>query len=276
MTAVALRLRKALSAKGLDWGAPVEHFGAIGSTNDHLKSRAREGAPEWSLALADQQTAGRGRAGRSWASPAGGLYLSVLLRPRRPAPATALIPLAAGVAVCDGLRGIDVEAQVKWPNDLLVAGRKIGGVLSEAASNAARTESVVVGIGLNLATTPRLSGVTADGATSFARETGRTPDRIELAAAILAGMALWYDALERGEESAVCDAWRARSVPWWGRPVEVVSGAERVRGLARDIDVTGALLLEVDGRLLPLLSGEAREVRLAARNGTADASREPR
>jgi BirA family transcriptional regulator, biotin operon repressor / biotin---[acetyl-CoA-carboxylase] ligase len=263
MTSVALRLRDALARRGRGWAAPVEHFEEIDSTNDQLKRRAREGAPEWTLVLADRQTAGRGRSGRRWVSPAGGLYLSALLRPRGAPREAALIPLAAGIAVCDALREASVDARVKWPNDVLVAGRKIAGILAEAVSGPTRTESVVVGIGVNLGSAPRLPRGAGEGATSVAREAGRAPEPAELAAAILAGMALWYDALARGEGRGVCDAWRARSVSWWGRLVEVESGKDRVRGVARDIDSTGALLLEVDGRLLPVLSGEARELRLA-------------
>src|SRR6266540_629595 len=120
MTSLADRLRDALRARGLDWPAPIEHHVRLGSTSDRLKEKARKGAPEWAAVLADEQTGGRGRQGRAWASPPGGLYLSVLLRPRF-APAS-LIPLAAGVAVVEALGEHGVTAELKWPNDVLAGG----------------------------------------------------------------------------------------------------------------------------------------------------------
>src|SRR5260370_24949102 len=108
MIGPADRLREALRARGLEWTAPIEHHVRLGSTSDRLKEMAREGAPPWAAVLADEQTGGRGRQGRAWASPPGGLYLSVLLRPRF--ASLSLVPLAAGVAVVEALREHGVTA----------------------------------------------------------------------------------------------------------------------------------------------------------------------
>src|SRR5687767_3265693 len=106
------RLRVRLEERGRRWPAPIEHLPVVGSTNDWLKERARAGAPEWSAILADLQTAGRGRQGRQWHSPAGNLFLSVLLRPALGFERAALIPLAAGVAAAESLEEWGVAARL--------------------------------------------------------------------------------------------------------------------------------------------------------------------
>ncbi|HLA79334.1 MAG TPA: biotin--[acetyl-CoA-carboxylase] ligase, partial [Vicinamibacteria bacterium] len=106
------------------WPGEIYHFAELGSTNDWLKDACRHGLPEWSLVVADRQTAGRGRHGRAWASPPGNLYLSVLLRPRLPAELVSLLPLLAGVAVVEAAAGWGVAAELKWPNDVQAGGLK--------------------------------------------------------------------------------------------------------------------------------------------------------
>jgi BirA family biotin operon repressor/biotin-[acetyl-CoA-carboxylase] ligase len=244
------------------WTAPITYFETIASTSDWLKDQARDGAPEWSVCMAGRQTAGRGRQGRTWASPPGNLYLSVLLRPAFPSRLLALIPLAAGVAVAQALEETGVGAALKWPNDVVVGGRKLAGVLSEASGGAGDETVVVVGIGVNVAgpvaLPPELLGV----ATSLAAESGRPAETLGLAAAVLARLTLCYDALGRGDADVVLAEWRSRSTPWWGRFVEMRSGDDVVRGVARDVDESGALLIELaDGSLRRVLSGEVREVR---------------
>jgi BirA family biotin operon repressor/biotin-[acetyl-CoA-carboxylase] ligase len=263
MTTLAERLGGHLRARGGAWGGPIEHFPSLGSTNDLLKERARAGAPEWSVVLADQQTAGRGRQGHAWASPPGGLYLSVLMRPRfRPG---GLIPLAAGVAVAEALAEQGLTAQLKWPNDVLIGDRKLGGILAESAAGDAGLEWVVVGVGINLELPPAglPAGIRAT-ATSFRGETGEACDAAALGAGVLAGLTVWYDDVIRGKPAALLAAWRARSVPWWGRAVEARSAAGvAIRGLARDVDEGGALLLELeDGSRVPVIAGDVRELRL--------------
>lgn len=129
-------LVEALASRGGPRLPDVEWHQTIGSTSDRLKQLARAGAPEWTAVLADRQTSGRGREGRTWQSPAGGLYLSVLLRPR--AEPVSLLPLAAGVAVAEAVAGFGVACQLKWPNDVLASGRKLAGILAEATSGSTR------------------------------------------------------------------------------------------------------------------------------------------
>jgi BirA family biotin operon repressor/biotin-[acetyl-CoA-carboxylase] ligase len=259
------RLRQRLGEAGLGWPAEIEHAALLQSTNDLLKQRARAGAAPWTVVLADTQTAGRGRQGRRWVSPPGNLYMSVLLRPAPPGARWSVLPLAAGLAVAEALGAEGLEARLKWPNDVMVGGRKIAGILTEATSSADGLESVVVGIGVNVALRP--SDLPADAAaavTCASEELARAVDRIAVAAAVLGRLTVWYHALAREGPRIVQAAWRTRAVPWWGRRVEALSGERRLRGIARDLDEGGALILELeDGTRAVLHSGEVREVRQA-------------
>jgi BirA family biotin operon repressor/biotin-[acetyl-CoA-carboxylase] ligase len=235
----------------------------VSSTNDVARQAAREGAPEGLVVLAHAQTGGRGRHGRTWVSPPGNLFLSVLLRPRDPG-SLSLLPLAAGVAVADALEAEGAVCRLKWPNDVLAGERKIAGILAEASTEAGRVDSVVVGIGVNVNlrtgdAPPEIASRTA----SLVEETGRAHDVAAVAAAVLGRWVLWYDALQ-ADAGVVREAWRARSIDWWGRAVEVVSGGARVTGIARGIDDSGALMIDApDGTVSRVLSGEARALRPA-------------
>lgn len=260
MTAAAEALREGLRGRGLDWAAPIEHHERLVSTNDRLKERAREGAPEWTVVLADEQTGGRGRQGRAWASPPGGLYLSVLLRPTF--EAFGLIPLAAGVALVEALREHGVAAELKWPNDALAGGLKLAGILAEASTSAGRLEWVVLGLGVNLEAGEALPAALRETATSLSTLTGARVEPTVAACAVLAHLSLWYAAL-RGDPAVVVRAWKERALSWWGRPVELRSGGRVVRGIAEGIDPGGALVLVgEDGRRTTVLSGDVTTVRL--------------
>ena len=240
----------------------------MGSTNEWLKERLRAGAPEWTAAVADEQTAGRGRHARRWLMQRGDLALSVLVRPPEGPDALLLLPLATGVAVAEAAAGFGAAAALKWPNDVVIerrgdAGpgyRKMAGILVESVSFGAAT-TAVLGVGLNLVPIP--DGELRATATSVGEEAGREVTRDQAAAAVLARIRVWYDALARGDASAIVHAFTARALPWWGRMVEVLSGETAVRGLARGIDGRGALLIEKDdGAVEAVVSGEARQVRL--------------
>lgn len=260
MTAVAEALREGLRARGRDWAAPIEHHERLVSTSDRLKERARAGAPEWTVVLADEQTGGRGRQGRVWASPPGGLYLSVLLRPGF--EAFGLIPLAAGVAVVEALREWGVAAALKWPNDALAGGRKIAGILAEASSSGSRLDWVVLGLGVNLEAGEGLPARVGETATSVRALTAARVEPTSAACAVLAHLASWYDAL-RAEAAHVVRAWNERALPWWGRHVELRSGGQVMRGIAEGIDPGGALVLVLeDGSRTAVLSADVTALRL--------------
>jgi BirA family biotin operon repressor/biotin-[acetyl-CoA-carboxylase] ligase len=257
-------IRRSLVARGREWPAPIRWLETVGSTNDVMKDGARAGAPAWSAVVASRQTAGRGRRGRAWLSPDGNLFLSVLLRPALALDRAGMLPLAAGVAAAEAAGEWGVDARLKWPNDLLVAGRKLGGVLVEATAGGDGLDTVVVGVGMNVGLDPATAPLALQGAiTSVRAETGRDPGIAVAAAAVLDRLAVWYDALARDGPPAVLMAWRARSVPWWGQAVEARCGDVVLRGLARDLDGRGALILDLaDGSQRAVVSGEVRELRL--------------
>jgi BirA family biotin operon repressor/biotin-[acetyl-CoA-carboxylase] ligase len=252
----------ALAARGGPRLPGVEWPESIASTSDRLKTLARGGAPEWTVVLADVQTGGRGREGRRWVSPPGGLYLSVLLRPRL--EKVGLLPLAAGVAVAEAAGEFGVRTELKWPNDVLASGRKLAGILSEAASGPAGVEWVALGIGVNVSQDAALlpPDLRAD-VTSLAAEGARDATVGAVAAAVLARLAACYDALRSGP-SSVLSAWRSHAAAWWGSLADVRAGGIALRGLLVEVDGEGALVLELEGGARRrLLSGEVTRVRRA-------------
>jgi len=140
-------------------GFRLHHYATIGSTNDEAKALARAGAADGTLVWADEQTEGRGRRGRVWRSPPGNLYLSLVLRPECPAARAAQLGFVAALGLGDALRpvvGAAVQLRYKWPNDLLVGGEKLAGILLESETSASdHVDFVVVGVGVNIASAPR-------------------------------------------------------------------------------------------------------------------------
>lgn len=260
---MAAALGAALRATDGRWAGQVRAFASLTSTNDYLKEWAAAGAPHGSIVLARTQTAGRGRQGHTWCSPAGNLYTSWLVRP--PAGlALTLLPLAVGVAVADALAESGLAVRLKWPNDVLAGReeRKLAGVLTEAVSAGARVDAVVVGVGVNLAWDPRTDPELHATATSAWVETGRVPDLAATATALLRAWGVWYHALLHDERSVVA-AWRERAVPWWGQAIEVRGSTQVQSGRLLDVDSDGALLLERAGTTYRLLSGEVSRLRRA-------------
>jgi BirA family biotin operon repressor/biotin-[acetyl-CoA-carboxylase] ligase len=243
-------------------GRAYEFFSACASTNDMVRSRAAAGAAEGLLVVADSQTAGRGRLGRSWHSPPGqNLYLSLLLRPALPASHAAPLTLLAGAALADTLAKAGVLPRLRWPNDLLVpmAGgfRKVAGILTEMATDGEAIRHIVLGVGVNvngLEFPPEL----AERATSLRIALGRSLDRARLLAGFLnAFEPIYDDFLARGPGLGLAQ-WRRYAD--LGRMCRIDRDGARVEGIATDIDDSGALLVRDDaGRVHRLISGEASE-----------------
>jgi BirA family biotin operon repressor/biotin-[acetyl-CoA-carboxylase] ligase len=241
-------------------------FSTVTSTNDLALRLADAGAKEGTTLLAETQTAGRGRRGREWFSPPGsGIYVSVILRPFHadgPLPAatglTALITLAAGVGLAEGVRASTaLPVELKWPNDLVFERRKLGGILTELATTGAEGPVVVLGIGINVRATsypPELAAT----ATSIETELGRPIDRALVLVETLGALAARYEDLRAGRVDAILTAWRAlaRSLP--GAAIEWDGPAGIVRGYALDIDSDGALLARTDDGVARLVAGEVR------------------
>lgn len=225
----------------------MQCFDRIGSTNAAVKDLAANGAPEGTAVIADRQTQGRGRLGRTFCSEAGGLYLSVLLRPGR--AASDLMTLTARTAVCVMQSVSDICActvQIKWVNDLCFHGKKIAGILTELVGGT--VPAAVVGIGINCNQTafpPDLNGI----AGSLLSETGKTVDRELLAAAILRRMSAVFD-------TPWLSVYRAACVNI-GKPVRVLSPQGEKEAFAVDITDTAALTVRYpDGTTEDLSSGE--------------------
>lgn len=232
-------------------------FPVVPSTNDLAATLAERGAEEGCVVLADAQSAGRGRHGRVWASPpAAGLYMSVVLRP---SPQSApLLTLAAGVALADGIQAASgLHPSLKWPNDVYMGGRKVAGILAEAGGSPAGVPHVILGCGINVMPAAMPPAIAAR-ATSVEEELGRPVDRGLLLASCLIALAERYAALQDGRGAALLDAWRAHGASMLGRPVEWEVDGMPTRGVAQDIDDTGALLVRTDGGIVRVISGEVR------------------
>jgi len=227
------------------------------STSDLAKEIAEHGAAHGEVVIADRQTAGRGRRGRAWSSPPGkNLYLSVVLRPQLPPQRASELTLVASLAVCDACRQAGVDAGIKWPNDVLVGGRKVAGILTELAAEPDEVHWVVIGIGVNLNAAEEdfpeeLRGVAA----SLAIARGQPVPRALFAAALLALLEQWLDRHAEEGFGVVREAWRERSVTL-GHDVRVDVDGVDVEGVAEDLDQTGALLVRSGGSLMRVVAGD--------------------
>ncbi len=238
MDTAALAARLPVGSLGGRWS----YHPRLPSTQERALAAARQGASHGELVIADQQTAGRGRGGRSWHTPAGkALAFSVVLRPRGQDGGAPMRWNAIGaLAVCDALQALGLAPRIKWPNDVLLGGRKCAGVLLDAAWSGEQLAYGVLGIGLNA-----LHGAEPDQgqvdfpATCVEEHLGRPPDRLELLLAVLEGLETW---LAQGE---VLPAWEAR-LAFRGQQVEVRQGGRPLRGWLRGLDEVGRLEI-VDG-----------------------------
>ena len=231
----------------------IEGGGTTGSTNDDARDLAIAGAREGTVVLAREQTGGRGRMGREWSSPDGGVYASVVLRPEVELPDAVVLPLVVGLGMARALDRFGVSALLKWPNDLLAHdGRKLAGVLLEGLSEGWRVTWVVAGVGVNVRETP--AGV---GAVSVDELAGRHVPLAEIAAAVLDGVGDAYEAWKADGFEPLRGAYGARA--WLtGRDVTVSDAGGRViaSGAALGIDAQGRLLVGDAGGVVPISSGE--------------------
>lgn len=224
---------------------------SVGSTMDLARAAAAHGAPEGTIALADEQTAGRGRLGRSWVTPpALNLTSTLLLRP--PQDAWRQLAMITPLAICEAVEALTpVRCDIKWPNDVQAGGKKLAGVLIEADPAAG---FALVGAGINVNFDPRDHDEVRDIATSVLAETGREHDREVLLAEYLLRFERRYDAVKSGQSNL--DDWRARLVTI-GQPVAVTTPSETIEGVAEGLDEGGALLVRrADGSLAVVEAGD--------------------
>ena len=234
-------------------GRSVRFYQSTGSTMDDAAAWAREGADEGAVVVAATQTASRGRMGRRWISEEGNLYLSVLFRPEP--DALALLSPLAGVAVARAIRQVSgLYPTIKWPNDVMIDGRKVAGILAESALSGSQIQHAIVGIGVNVALDVSADPEIAATATSLNHASGSEIDCPELLRRILQHLDGLYLDLRRGRSPIV--EWR-RWLDTLGQRVAVTHHGATDTGLAEDIDQHGNLLLRTDtGELLTLTAGD--------------------
>jgi BirA family biotin operon repressor/biotin-[acetyl-CoA-carboxylase] ligase len=246
---------------GTVFGKHIHHYYKIGSTNTAAMEAASAGAPEGSVFLAEQQTAGRGRGANQWHSARStGIYCSVLLRPALPPSDVLVLTLAAGLAVHSAVQEIDsrVVPDLKWPNDVLIGGKKVCGILTEMNAEITRVRYVVVGIGLNV----NQSSFPADLqtlATSLRLTTGTEWSRVELCTALLKSLDREYRNLLEGPDatSSILRRFQERSSSARGQQVEVEENPE-LAGVTEGLDSRGFLQLRTPQGLRTVLSGTVR------------------
>jgi BirA family biotin operon repressor/biotin-[acetyl-CoA-carboxylase] ligase len=229
-------------------GKTIHFFETVDSTNTKAYELALRGAREGEVVLAESQKKGRGRLGRQWFSPSfSNLYLSVILRPKIPPHQASLITLMAAVATADALRKFSgLDPRIKWPNDILLNDRKVAGLLNEIHSEADRIHFVILGIGINLnMDASMVSKEIRSRATSLKKEMGQTISRKEFLKTLLGELETWYEVFLKEGGTTILKAWRDRA-QIQGKPVNVTSFGETLKGVAIDIDSDGALILETE------------------------------
>ena len=241
------------------FGRTIHHFLETGSTNDAARQLAEQGAPEGTLALAEEQTQGRGRLGRSWLSERGaGIYASILLRPVLKPREAAVLTLVAAVAGSEAIEhACGLRADIKWPNDLLLSGRKCCGILSEMQAERDEIRYVIVGIGINV-NHAAFHEELGQRATSLRIEGKVTCSRVAVLCEFLQRFELLYDELQQGNRAAVLQRWVNRSSFAFGKQVTVDLGSgKKVEGLTAGLSELGNLKVKLaDGRVEQVMSGD--------------------
>ncbi len=240
-------------------GRDIRVFQETTSTNDVIEKLARDGVKEGVVVFAESQTKGRGRLGRKWMSPPRkGLWFSVLLRPAmRPTAATQLT-IAGATALSRAIRlHTGITPKIKWPNDILIRGKKVAGILTELSAELDKVKYVIIGIGVDVnLSASEFPHELRKLATSLKIETGQAIDRAELATEILRELDLDYARIVAGQFAALADEWEAQCATL-GHNVVIRLGDRQIQGRAESLDVDGALLLRTQhGHLETIIGGD--------------------
>ena len=252
-------IRDGLSNRNATIGSEIVFFRLIGSTNTEAARLASKGQREGTVIIADSQTEGRGRLGRTWVSPAGkNLYLSIIVRPAIPPREASILTLMSAVAFTSAIQRLSsVPVSIKWPNDLMVADKKIGGILTEMKADADSINYVVIGMGINLnLDTSDMPDSIRESATSVMLQAGSLQSRTEYALEIIKSMDYWYTILRESGKCPIIESWQRLSSTA-GRAVTVTTGEVKLTGLAEGIDTEGLLLLRLgDNSVIKIRSGD--------------------
>ena len=229
------------------------------STNDVIEQMARDGEPEGLVVFAESQTHGRGRLGRRWSSPSGkGLWFSILLRPRLRPLETTQLTAATATAISRAIENeTGLKPEIKWPNDIMLNGKKIAGILTELHAELDQIRHVILGIGIDAQQSPSDFPIDLRAqATSLKISLGRPVDRPALATTLLRELDRDYTRIIHGQFNELAEEWESRC-DTLGRHVAISTGTKTMRGRAETLDPNGALLLRTDhGRLEPITGGD--------------------
>ena len=246
-------------------GQKIIHYFRTESTNRVALELDAQTGPHGTVVIAEEQTAGRGRLGRTWYSEkSSGIYTSIVLRPPL-SPATApILTLLAGVAVQQAvISAAGLEADIRWPNDVLVKGKKVCGILTEMKAELDRLHIVVLGIGINV-NHSSMPEELREIATSLALEGGRSYSRLQVLAELLRSVERYYHMLLKEGHAAIVREWSAASSYAEGKQVHVKAGGNDYSGVTSGLDASGALKIRrEDGRQELLVAGEITELRQA-------------
>jgi len=236
-------------------GKKIHYFDYLASTMDLAMQLGLQGSSSGTLVLAESQTRGRGRLGRSWLSPKyKGIYLSLILRPKISPAASPILTLLSAVSICEAVKKvIDLDVQIKWPNDILIHNKKLAGILTEMNAEVDKVNFVVIGIGLNVNNDKK--SLIAQ-ATSLKEQQGHPLSRILLLQELLRRIESNYSFLEDKGSQIIIDKWRNFSLTL-GRRVKVYCQDKHIEGQAVDIDTDGGLLIRKDSGLIQkVMSGD--------------------
>lgn len=244
-------------------GQEIHYYPEVDSTNEVAKRLAQEGAPEGTVVIAESQRSGRGRRGKKWISPSGGVWMTIILRPDIPPSKAPQLTLVTGVAVAETLDqecGLDVG--IKWPNDILIGEKKVCGILTEGSANPKGLEYVVVGIGIDLnVDVANFPADLREGATSLKHELEKEISGVKLVQRFLVNFENLYNNFKSGQFPEILKEWRRLSKTV-GCDVEVHKKGRIVRGEAVGINREGMLILEMDdGTLRKVISGECTHLK---------------
>jgi BirA family transcriptional regulator, biotin operon repressor / biotin---[acetyl-CoA-carboxylase] ligase len=249
--------------KGSLFGKRIYHFFKTDSTNRVALELGHAVEPEGAVVLAEEQTAGRGRAGRVWHSDrAVGIYVTVLLRPRLAPVQAPLLTMMAGLSARSAVQAVTgLTVDLKWPNDLLIRGKKLGGILTEMHAEPGQIRFVIVGIGLNV-NQENFPGELAETATSLRVETGKAQSRMELLVRLLREFEGDYNRFLREGVDSVVARFEEVSTYAKGKRVRVTNGAESYVGTTAGLGPEGLLQVERDdGKIMTVIAGDVTEAR---------------
>ena len=229
------------------------YYPSVTSTMDVARKEAKEGAVEGTVVVAEEQTVGRARLGRSWINPPGVVAVSIILRPEMSQLIRLTMVAALATSRCiEKVAGL--KTVIKWPNDVLIKGKKVSGILTESALRGQSVDWAVIGIGINVNFDPKAYPEIADIATSLSVELGKKVSQLEVLLHLLNELEYFYSALRRGEP--IYQEWRAK-LETLGKVVQVKTGTDLEKGYAESVDEDGALLLRrPDGSLVRIVAGE--------------------